>query len=103
MLQIFKDIGELTPPDARCLSPAGQYNLRLGVMKVIIAKQSKAGIPLTHQISRLQELSPKFVATYTDNPSSFEGHPFIVEAAVSLGGAEVKDFPNCLRGLRQGC
>lgn len=76
LLQIFKDVGELTPPDAKCLSPAGQYNLRLGVMK---------------------ELSPKFVATFTDNPSSYEGHPFIVEAAVSLGGSEVPDGINIFR------
>mmetsp|Transcript_5202 Transcript_5202/g.9424 ORF Transcript_5202/g.9424 Transcript_5202/m.9424 type:complete len:536 (-) Transcript_5202:311-1918(-) len=53
------------PPDGSCLSPAGEYNLRLGVLK---------------------ELKPEMVATYAEPADVFEGHPFIVEAAVSLGG-----------------
>ncbi len=52
-------------PDGKCLSPVGDYNLRLGVLKVI---------------------TPEFVATSQEAPRVFEGHPFIVEAAVSLGG-----------------
>jgi DNA topoisomerase VI subunit B len=53
------------PPSGTCLSPAGEYNLRLGVLK---------------------ELRPELVATATAPVSVFEGHPFIVEAAVALGG-----------------
>lgn len=52
-------------PSDKCLSPAGEYNLRLGIMK---------------------ELEPQVVATTCGKPFGFEGHPFIVEAAVSLGG-----------------
>jgi DNA topoisomerase VI subunit B len=47
------------------LSPAGEYNLRLGIMK---------------------ELSPDLVFTATHPLEIYEGHPFIVEAAVALGG-----------------
>eukprot|EP00954_Amorphochlora_amoebiformis_P012684 993253-Amorphochlora_amoeboformis.AAC.1 len=56
-------------PDGSCLSPAGEYNLRLGIMK---------------------ELKPDVVATFSEKVSVREGHPFIVEAAVSLGGSIAK-------------
>eukprot|EP00741_Cyanophora_paradoxa_P019533 tig00021127_g18855.t1 len=52
-----------------CLSPAGEYNLRLGVM---------------------QQLKPDMVATWEEPARVHEGHPFIVEAAVALGGKAVK-------------
>ena len=86
------------PPSADCLSPAGEYNLRLGVMK---------------------ELRPELVATYCGKPpvllsfphsvravclsclagppGACEGHPFMVEAAVSLGGRDVKPGLNIFR------
>ena len=53
------------PPDGTCLSPAGEYNLRLGILK---------------------ELAPDFLATHAAPVSVFEGHPFIVEAGVAMGG-----------------
>jgi DNA topoisomerase VI subunit B len=53
------------PPSGQCLSPAGEYNLRLGIMK---------------------ELLPDLVATHSSGVSVHEGHPFIVEAGVALGG-----------------
>ena len=56
---------DFPPPSARCLSPAGEYNLRLGIMK---------------------EVRPDMVATFTAPVGVFEGHPFIVEAGVALGG-----------------
>lgn len=52
--------------DGSCLSPAGEYNLRLGITK---------------------ELKPTMVATHAEPAAVFEGHPFIVEAGVALGGA----------------
>ena len=52
-------------PSSECLSPAGEYNLRLGIIK---------------------ELRPDMVATFRDEPGVSEGHPFVVEAAVSVGG-----------------
>ena len=65
--QTLRDAKEIKPPLALCLSPAGEYNMRLGVLK---------------------ELRPRLVATFTDKPSAHEGHPFLVEAAVSIGGSE---------------
>uniref|UniRef100_A0A6T6KKQ5 DNA topoisomerase VI subunit B transducer domain-containing protein n=1 Tax=Rhodosorus marinus TaxID=101924 RepID=A0A6T6KKQ5_9RHOD len=57
-------------PKGECLSPAGEYNLRLGIMK---------------------ELRPDMVATHAESADAFEGHPFIVEAGVSLGGDNVRN------------
>ncbi|CAA6675079.1 unnamed protein product [Spirodela intermedia] len=55
---------------SKCLKPCcGEYNLRLGIIK---------------------ELHPDMVATYASSPQVFEGHPFIVEAGISLGGKDVK-------------
>jgi DNA topoisomerase VI subunit B len=58
------------PPDGSCLSPLGEYNLQLGIQKVI---------------------KPDYIATFRDKPSAYEGHPFVVEAAVSLGGTNAKE------------
>ena len=58
------------PPDGSCLSPLGEYNLNLGIRKVV---------------------EPDAVATARDKAGSYDGHPFIVEAAVSLGGREAKE------------
>jgi DNA topoisomerase VI subunit B len=53
------------PPSGWCLSPAGEYNLRLGIMK---------------------ELRPDLVATASSSVGVYQGHPFLVEAGVALGG-----------------
>ncbi|KAM1166791.1 hypothetical protein ACFX19_029433 [Malus domestica] len=63
-------------PSGDCLSPAGEYNLRLGIIK---------------------ELHPDMVATYSGSARVFEGHPFIVEAGVSVGGKDVKQGLNIFR------
>ena len=63
-------------PDGHHLSPAGEYNLRLGVMK---------------------ELHPDMVATYGGSIGVSEGHAFVVEAAVSMGGKNVKPGINIFR------
>ena len=65
LARLMKNVQLFKPPTGDFLSPAGEYNLCLGVMK---------------------ELSPNLIATYTESPSVFEGHSFIVEAAVSIGG-----------------
>lgn len=52
-------------PNPSALSPAGEYNLYLGITK---------------------EAGPDLIATHTAEPGVFQGHAFIVEAAVSLGG-----------------
>ncbi|KAL6764853.1 topoisomerase VI B subunit, transducer-domain-containing protein [Haematococcus lacustris] len=63
-------------PKGTHLSPAGEYNLRLGVMK---------------------EMKPDLIATYQGDVRVFEGHSFIVEAAVSIGGRDVKPGINVHR------
>ena len=57
-------------PSGKCLSPAGEYNLKLGIMK---------------------EYVPDHVATGKTKVCVFEGHPFIVEAGVSIGGKGQKE------------
>ena len=68
LCQSMRDEKSIKPPPSGCLSPAGEYNLRLGILK---------------------ELQPRLIATFTDKPSAHEGHPFIVEAAISIGGSGV--------------
>eukprot|EP00123_Amoebidium_parasiticum_P020221 comp45461_c0_seq1/m.47536 comp45461_c0_seq1/g.47536 ORF comp45461_c0_seq1/g.47536 comp45461_c0_seq1/m.47536 type:complete len:663 (-) comp45461_c0_seq1:37-2025(-) len=63
-------------PSGECLSPAGEYNLRLGILK---------------------ELKPDMVATFQEPVHVFEGHPFIVEAGVALGGKSVAPGINVYR------
>ena len=69
LIQVLRSV-QFKNPDGSCLSPLGEYNLNLGIRKV---------------------LEPDYVATARDRPSAYEGHPFLVEAAVSLGGSQVKE------------
>ncbi|XP_021894108.1 DNA topoisomerase 6 subunit B isoform X2 [Carica papaya] len=73
--QLFRQ-AKFDDPNGDCLSPAGEYNLRLGIIK---------------------ELHPDMVATYSGSAQVFEGHPFIVEAGVSVGGKDVKQGLNIFR------
>ncbi|KAH7436658.1 hypothetical protein KP509_05G029900 [Ceratopteris richardii] len=73
--QLFRQ-AKFDEPSGECLSPAGEYNLRLGIIK---------------------ELHPDMVATHEGSPQVFEGHPFIVEAGVSIGGRDVKPGLNIFR------
>ena len=57
-------------PSAAALSPAGEYNLHLGIMK---------------------EMRPNMIATNTADVQEVDGHPLVVEAAVSLGGRRAKE------------
>jgi DNA topoisomerase-6 subunit B len=70
LVQLLRSVELFKAPDGSCLSPLGEYNLNLGIRKV---------------------LEPDLVATARDKPSAYEGHPFIVEAAVSIGGKDVKE------------
>ena len=69
------------PPVCLCARApwAGEYNLRLGVMK---------------------ELAPELIATHQGDVRVFEGHAFIVEAAVSVGGRDIK--PGARAAMRCG-
>ncbi|GAQ84737.1 topoisomerase [Klebsormidium nitens] len=73
--QLFRQ-AKFADPSGDCLSPAGEYNMRLGIMK---------------------DLHPDMVATYQGSTQVFEGHPFIVEAGLSLGGKDVKPGINVFR------
>jgi len=68
LAHLMRDV-KFDSPSGDCLSPVGEYNLRLGIMK---------------------ELRPDLVATFQDSVCSHEGHPLIVEAGVSLGGKDAK-------------
>ena len=63
--QLLREV-KLNAPDGTCLSPIGEYNLRLGIMK---------------------EYSPDLVATYEGPVCVNEGHPFVVECGICVGGA----------------
>lgn len=76
LVQVLRNVQMFKAPDGSCLSPLGEYNLNLGIRKV---------------------LNPEFVATARDKPSAYEGHPFVVEAAVSLGGKDAKEGLNIFR------
>ena len=70
LVQVLQSVKLFKAPDGSCLSPLGEYNLNLGIRKV---------------------LEPDIVATARDKPGAYEGHPFLVEAAVSLGGSRCKE------------
>lgn len=75
-LHALLQMARFDKPDGSCLSPAGEYNLRLGITK---------------------ELQPSMVATHAESPDVFEGHAFIVEAGVALGGNALKPGINVFR------
>jgi len=56
------------PPDGKALSPAGEYNMRLGIIK---------------------EIGPMFVSTTSSKCNSHQGHPFVIEAGVCIGGEKI--------------
>jgi DNA topoisomerase-6 subunit B len=68
MNQKFHEL-KFPKPDGKCLSPAGEYNLMLGIQK---------------------QMAPEFIATHQERVSIFEGHPFIVEVGVCIGSSRVK-------------
>jgi len=71
LTEMLRATTQFDAPSVECLSPAGEYNLNLGVNK---------------------EFSVDMVATCCSKPSAYNGHPFLIEAAVALGG-KGKDKP----------
>ena len=64
---------KIPEPSGACLSPAGEYNLKLGIMKEF-------------------GLDSRYVATArTKKASTFEGHSFMVECGLSFGGEKCKE------------
>jgi len=69
LMQNLKKYKDFLPPDANCLSPLGEELLKAGVMK---------------------ELSPRIPRGASRKPSTYAGHPFIVEMAMAYGGGVPK-------------
>jgi DNA topoisomerase-6 subunit B len=64
MMQALSDYSKFSAPTAKALSPAKEEVIRAGIMR----------------------LSPEFIVTTARSPSVYQGHPFIIEAAVAYGG-----------------
>jgi len=65
LVRMMKQFTGFLPPDASCLSPLGEDLLKAGILK---------------------ELKPEFIAVSQRKPSTYAGHPFIVETAIAYGG-----------------
>jgi DNA topoisomerase-6 subunit B len=65
LMRMLKKFREFLPPNANCLSPLGEELLRAGISK---------------------ELKPEFLAVHQRRPSTYAGHPFIVEVTIAYGG-----------------
>jgi DNA topoisomerase-6 subunit B len=65
LVKMMKRFRDFLPPDASCLSPIGKELLKAGILK---------------------ELQPEFIAVCQRQPSTYSGHPFIVEVAIAYGG-----------------
>jgi DNA topoisomerase-6 subunit B len=65
LMQNLKKYKDFLPPDANCLSPLGEELLKAGIIK---------------------ELKPEYLVVHQRKPSTYAGHPFIVEMAIAYGG-----------------
>ena len=65
LMRTLKRFREFLPPNASCLSPLGEKLLKAGISK---------------------ELKPEFVVVHQRRPSTYAGHPFIIEVAIAYGG-----------------
>ncbi len=65
LMQNLKKFREFLPPDASCLSPLGEDLLRTGITK---------------------ELKPEYLVVHQRKPSTYAGHPFIIEVGIAYGG-----------------
>jgi DNA topoisomerase VI subunit B len=65
LMQNLKKFKDFLPPDASCLSPLGENLLKAGIMK---------------------ELNPEYLVVHQRKPSTYAGHPFIVEMGIAYGG-----------------
>jgi len=65
LVRTMKRFNSFLPPDASCLSPLGEELLETGILK---------------------ELKPEFITVSQRKPSTYSGHPFIVETAIAYGG-----------------
>jgi len=64
LTQNLKKYKDFLPPDASCLSPLGEDLLRAGIVK---------------------ELYPEYLVVHQRKPSTYAGHPFIIEMGIVYG------------------
>ncbi|MHA1907941.1 MAG: DNA topoisomerase VI subunit B [Candidatus Thorarchaeota archaeon] len=64
MMKALSEYNKFSAPTAKALSPAEEHVIQAGIMR----------------------LEPDFIATTKRSPSVYQGHPFIIEAAVAYGG-----------------
>jgi DNA topoisomerase-6 subunit B len=69
LTQNLKKFKDFLPPDASCLSPLGEELLKAGIVK---------------------ELNPEYLVVHQRKPSTYAGHPFIVEIGIAYGGGVPK-------------
>jgi len=69
LTQNLKKYKDFLPPDASCLSPLGEDLLRAGIVK---------------------ELYPEYLVVHQRKPSTYAGHPFIIEMGIAYGGGVPK-------------
>ena len=69
LTQNLKKFKDFLPPDASCLSPLGEDLLKAGIVK---------------------ELNPEYLVVHQRKPSTYAGHPFIVEMGIAYGGGVPK-------------
>ena len=65
LVKMMKKFNGFLPPNANCLSPLGEELMKTGILK---------------------ELKPEFIAVSQRKPSTYSGHPFVVETAIAYGG-----------------
>jgi DNA topoisomerase-6 subunit B len=65
LMQNLKKFKDFLPPDASCLSPLGEELLKAGIIK---------------------ELKPEYLVVHQRKPSTYAGHPFIIEMGIAYGG-----------------
>ncbi|UCF45488.1 MAG: DNA topoisomerase VI subunit B [Candidatus Bathyarchaeota archaeon] len=65
LMQNLKKFKDFLPPDASCLSPLGEELLKAGILK---------------------ELKPEYLVVNQRKPSTYAGHPFIIEMGIAYGG-----------------
>jgi DNA topoisomerase-6 subunit B len=65
LMQMLKKFKDFLPPDASCLSPLGEELLKAGIT---------------------QQLNPEYLVVHQRRPSTYAGHPFIVEVGIAYGG-----------------
>ena len=115
LCQVLRDESTIKAPTATCLSPAGEYNMRLGVLKELrpsmVATFSDKYVSfcsLSFVFPVLPLATVSFSSSHTSlghsfsshflyRPGSHEGHPFLVEAAISLGGSKIREGINVYR------